>query len=477
MKPFRISRNTLTGKERKRIKLALLGSKGKNMTEGNILSLLVLFALPLMIGNFFQILYNTVDSLVVGNFVGKSALGAVGSVGSIVNTVVSIFSGLSAGAGAVISQHFGAGNDKNVKSAVHISIVLTVIIGIVSSLAGYFFADEFLHLTKTPIELYPNALLYLRIYFLGMIGLFIYNIEAGILRAIGDSANPFYALVISSIVNLVLDLVFVLCFDMGVEGVAYATVIAQIVSSIFLAVILIRANGSHKVTFKDVDYSKDITKTIIRIGIPTALHLGIVAFSNVFVQAYINAFGDNITTAWSVYSKVDHIVILPIQSISIAITTFVGQNLGAGKIDRVKKGIKTSVILNFAIIAVLMVPLLIFAREIISIFNSDDTIIKYGAYLLRLVTPFYLFMCINQNLAGALRGAGLTKIPMIMALASFVCFRQIYLYVLSLLGLSTNLTLVALSFPFGWIVCAIAYMIYYRVSHWEEKASLTRASK
>ena len=256
----------------------------KDMTEGSILRLLLVFAFPLMVGNFFQLLYNTVDAYVVGNYVGKTALGAVGSTGSIVNMVVSIFTGMSGGAGAVISQYFGAKDDEKVRTSVHTAIILTVVIGIASTFVGVVYADDFLRMMKTPAEILPEAITYLRIYFAGIMGLMIYNIFAGILRAVGDSQSPFYALIVSSLVNVALDLLFVRVFDLGVAGVAYATLIAQVVSSVFLAVVLIRAKGPHRISFREVSYSKDILKMIIVIGLPTAIHMGITAFSNIFVQ-------------------------------------------------------------------------------------------------------------------------------------------------------------------------------------------------
>lgn len=446
----------------------------KDMTEGSILRLLLVFAFPLMVGNFFQLLYNTVDAYVVGNYVGKTALGAVGSTGSIVNMVVSIFTGMSGGAGAVISQYFGAKDEEKVRTSVHTAIILTVVIGIASTFVGVVFADDFLIMMKTPKEILPEAITYLRIYFSGIMGLMIYNIFAGILRAVGDSQSPFYALIVSSLVNVALDLLFVRVFDLGVAGVAYATLIAQVVSSVFLAVVLIRAKGPHRISFKGVSYSRDILKMIIVIGLPTAIHMGITAFSNIFVQSYINAFGENVTTAWSSYGKIDQIVHLPMLSIALATTTFVGQNLGADKVERAKKGIRTAIYLSLGITAVLMLPILIFAPEITAIFNKDATVVHYGAYILRLITPFYLAFCINQVISSALRGAGITKIPMIFSLGSFVFFRQAYLFVINQLNYGGNLTLVALSYPFGWIVCSAIYLVYYNVSGWEKKYALAK---
>ncbi len=443
--------------------------KDVNMTSGSIIKLIIAFAIPLMIGNFFQLLYNTVDAWVLGNYVSDKAFGAVSSLGAVINTVISIFLGMSVGASAVISQYFGASDDENVKTSVHTAVIITFALGIVCTLAGVLLTEQLLSLMKTPEEMIPDASLYLKIYFGGIMGLMFYNMLSAVLRAVGDSTSPFIALVISSVINLVLDLCFVLKFKMGVEGVAIATIIAQFFSALYLATVLIRAKGPYRICFKSVKYSKKIIGSIIRIGMPSALQMGITSFSNIFVQSYINYLGPDVVSGWGSYSKIDQFMLLPVQSISLASTTFVGQNLGAGKVERARKGIFTSIAMATVIVLVLLIPIEIFAEPITAIFNKKEAIVENGAYLLRIVSPFYVFICINNILAGALRGAGNTKAPTIMLLFSFVLFRQSYLALVMALGYGKNLTLVALSYPFGWIIATLLLVIYYKFAHWESK--------
>ncbi len=452
-------------------------SRDVNMTQGNIFKLLLWFTLPLMLGNFFQFFYNTVDSWVVGNYVSSQALGAVGSVAPIVNTVVSIFSGMAAGAGTVISQYFGASDDENLSSAVHTAILFTIAIGVASTLFGVIFTDRLLLLMKTPKEILPDATIYLRIYFAGILGLMLYNIEAGILRAVGDSTRPFWALVVSSIINVVLDLVFVKVFHMGVAGVAYATIIAQFVSSAYLLFVLVRSDTAYRIRFKGVTYKKYIFTSIIRIGMPAAIQMGVTSFSNVFVQSYVNKLGDAVVTGWVSFNKVDQLIILPVQSISLAMTTFAGQNIGVGRIDRTKKGLRVALAMTVTITLALLVPMMLFARPIVSLFTKDILVVGFGAYLLRLVTPFYVSICVNQVIAGTLRGVGITQVPMAIMLASFVGVRQLYLYLITLLGYGQDLTLVALSYPAGWIICSMAFLAYFKFFHWEEYAMRKRMSR
>ncbi len=442
------------------------------MTEGNIYRLIINFAIPLMIGNFFQLLYNTVDAWVVGNFVSGDAFGAVNALGPVINTVICVFLGMSVGSSAVISQYFGASDEKKVASSVHTAVVMTFVLGIISTLVGVFFTEPLLGLIRIPDDMLYDATLYLKIYFAGIIGLMFYNMFSSILRAVGDSTSPFVALVISSVINIVLDLYFVLGLKMGVDGVAIATIIAQFFSALYLGVILVKAKGAYRIIFKKVEYSWNMLWTIVKIGLPSAVQLGITSFSNIFVQSYVNILGDSIVSGWGSYSKIDQFMLLPIQSVSLASTTFVGQNIGAGKVDRAKKGILASIMMTSAIVLVLLVPIMLFAEPITMIFNKEADIVKYGSYLLRLVSPFYIFICVNNVIAGALRGAGNTKAPTVILLFSFVIFRQSYLALITFLGYGQNLTLVALSYPFGWIVATAILAVYYKFARWD-KSSVT----
>ena len=431
-----------------------------DMTQGSITKHLINFSLPLLLGNLFQQLYNMVDTWVVGNYVSNEAFSAVGTVGPVINTLIGFFLGLSSGAGVVISQYYGAGREEKVRQAVHTALMLTLVLGVVFTAAGIAMTPLMLQLMKTPAEVAPEQAAYLRIYFAGVMGLLLYNMCSGILRAVGDSRRPFYFLVVSAVLNTVLDLLFVIKFHMGVEGVAYATIIAQAVSALLTLWVLMRAEGGIRLELRALRFTWSVLRQIVAVGIPAALQMAITAFSNVFVQSYINYFGPDCMSGWTAYTKVDQLVILPVQSISMANTTFVGQNLGVGDTPRAKKGVRISLWLSVAVTAVLLIPVLLFAPDLTAFFNSKAEVVSYGALLLRLLSPFYFFFCINQIYAGALRGAGNSQMPMWIMLGSFVVFRQIYLYIMSNY-ISNEIIPIALSYPAGWFVCSVATLLYY----------------
>jgi len=431
-----------------------------DMTQGSITKHLINFSLPLLLGNLFQQLYNMVDTWVVGNYVSNEAFSAVGTVGPVINTLIGFFLGLSSGAGVVISQYYGAGREEKVRQAVHTALMLTLVLGVVFTAAGIAMTPLMLQLMKTPAEVAPKQAAYLRIYFAGVMGLLLYNMGSGILRAVGDSRRPFYFLVVSAVLNTVLDLLFVIKFHMGVEGVAYATIIAQAVSALLTLWVLMRAEGGIRLELRALRLTWSVLRQIVAVGIPAALQMAITAFSNVFVQSYINYFGPDCMSGWTAYTKVDQLVILPVQSISMANTTFVGQNLGVGDTPRAKKGVRISLWLSVAVTAVLLIPVLLFAPDLTAFFNSKAEVVSYGALLLRLLSPFYFFFCINQIYAGALRGAGNSQMPMWIMLGSFVVFRQIYLYIMSNY-ISNEIIPIALSYPAGWFVCSVATLLYY----------------
>lgn len=431
-----------------------------DMTQGSTTRHLVRFALPLLAGNLFQQLYNMVDTWVVGNFVSNEAFSAVGTVTPIINTLIGFFLGMSSGAGVVISQYYGAHRPEKVREAVHTAMLLTVIMGVVFTGVGIAMTPLMLELMKTPAEVAPDQTAYLTIYFAGIMGLLLYNMGSGILRAVGDSQRPFYFLLVSAGVNTALDLLFVLKFGMGVEGVAYATIIAQAVSAVLTIAVLIGYDGSVKLSLRDLRIHWDMLKKIVAVGIPAALQMAITAFSNVFVQGYINHFGADCMSGWTAYTKIDQLVILPVQSLSLASTTFVGQNLGVGNVERAKGGVRRALYLSFAVTAVLLVPVLALAPDMTAFFNSKPEVVSYGALLLRLLSPFYFFFCINQIYSGALRGSGNSQVPMFIMLGSFVVFRQIYLYVMAHF-ISNEIVPIAMGYPAGWFVCSAVTLLYY----------------
>jgi putative MATE family efflux protein len=431
-----------------------------DMTQGSTTRHLVRFALPLLAGNLFQQLYNMVDTWVVGNFVSNEAFSAVGTVTPIINTLIGFFLGMSSGAGVVISQYYGAHRPEKVREAVHTAMLLTVIMGVVFTGVGIAITPLMLELMKTPAEVAPDQAAYLTIYFAGIMGLLLYNMGSGILRAVGDSQRPFYFLLVSAGVNTALDLLFVLKFGMGVEGVAYATIIAQAVSAALTIAVLIGYDGSVKLSLRDLRIHWRMLKKIVAVGIPAALQMAITAFSNVFVQGYINHFGADCMSGWTAYTKIDQLVILPVQSLSLASTTFVGQNLGVGNVERAKGGVRRALYLSFAVTAVLLVPVLTLAPDMTAFFNSKPEVVSYGALLLRLLSPFYFFFCINQIYSGALRGSGNSQVPMLIMLGSFVVFRQIYLYVMAHF-ISNEIVPIAMGYPAGWFVCSAVTLLYY----------------
>lgn len=434
--------------------------KAAQMTTGPIWKRLLFFALPLMVGNLFQQLYNTVDSIIVGNFVGKEALAAVGTVDPVINTIIGFFMGMSAGAGVVISQYYGAKNDEKVSRTVHTTIGITLILCAVCTIGGLVALPGLLRLIGTPADVYPQSKAYLTIIFGGVSGLLLYNMGSGILRAVGDSRRPLYFLIFSTLVNIVFDLLFVAVFRMGVAGAGFATILAQGLSALLVMFVLTKEKECYKIHWNKLSVDRKILSQIVKIGLPSAIQMMVTSFSNVFVQAYINNFGSAIMAGWSSYGKLDKLCILPMQSIALSVTTFTGQNLGAGLVDRCKKGVRVGICMSLSAAVLLSVPMWIFANPLVSMFNRDPEVVANGAMLLRLMLPFYVTICFNQIFSSALQGCGNTRTPVVIMLSSFIVFRQIYLFIAS--RVSTSFIPIALGYPMGWIMCSILIVLYYR---------------
>ena len=438
-----------------------------NLTEGNIWWQIITFAIPLLLGNLFQQLYNMVDTWVVGNFVSDAAFAAVGTVAPIINTLIGFFMGLASGAGVVISQAYGRGDMTEVKRTVIASVIKTLTMGVAFTAIGVSFTPMMLDFINTPDEVTTEATTYLRIYFAGVIGLMVYNMGAGILRAVGDSKRPFYFLVASALTNIVLDLVFVLSFGMGVAGVAYATIISQIVSAILVTIILLKTSSPVKLVLSELKneflHIKEllpIFKKIVRVGIPAALQMAITAFSNVFIQSYINFFGKECMAGYTAYAKIDAILFMPMQSLALSATTFVGQNLGAEKPYSAKKGSDRALILAVLSTLIMGIPVMIFAPQLVTFFIDVPSAVSYGTMFLRFMTPFYLLCTVNQVYSGALRGSGNSKAPMIIMLTSFVLFRQAYMFIMANFISNTIIPIVA-AYPAGWALSSILTIIVY----------------
>ncbi len=434
-----------------------------DMTQGSAFRHLLNFAIPLLLGNLFQQLYTMVDTWVVGNYVSAQAFAAVGTVGPIINTLIGFFSGLASGAGVVIAQAYGAKKSQNVRRAVQMSILITVVLSIVFTVVGILMTPMMLGLMKTTEDTVPEARTYLTIYFAGVTGLLFYNMCSGILRAVGDSRRPFYYLIVSAVINTILDLVFVINFDMGVAGVAYATIIAQAASAMLTVITLLKTDSCVKLTMEGFGIHWDILKSIFVIGLPAALQMAVTAFSNVFVQSYINHFGTDCMGGWTAYNKIDQLIFLPMQSLALAITTYVGQNLGSGRADNAQKGVRTAMTMSMTVTIVISIAVIAFAPYLVVFFNNESGVIEFGTMFLRYLTPFYALCCINQIYTGALRGAGDSRAPMFIMLGSFVLFRQIYLFIMA--HVANRILPIALSYPAGWLMCSVLTLVYYRKKH------------
>lgn len=443
-------------------------SREQDMTKGSISGNLLTFAVPLLIGNLFQQLYNMVDTYVIGQTGVAGDYAAVGSIGPIINILIGFFSGFASGAGVIISRYFGAGDKKGVEKAVHTSMLLTLLLSVLFTAAGVILAPQMLDLMLDSqregySEMFNAGKTYLTIYFFGVSGLLFYNMGAGIMRAIGDSERPLYFLIVCAAVNTVLDFLFVFKFRMGVSGVALATVIAQIISALLTMAVLLNTSSCIRVNIKKLKFDFKTLKLIAIVGIPSALQMALTAFANVFVQAYIAGTDGNMTVntgGWTTYSKIDQFIFLPVQSLAMACSTFVSQNLGNGDTKRAKKGALGAYLISTACTLIIIVPVMIFAPKLAAIFNKDAEIVNTAAILLRFITPFYIFCSVNQIFAAALRGAGKSTAPMLIMLSSFIAIRQIYLYIMSNF-ISNELIPIGMSYPVGWASCCILMLIYY----------------
>jgi len=431
------------------------------MTQGSVVRHLLVFAFPLLLGNLFQQLYNMVDTWVVGNYVSNEAFAAVGSVYPIITTLVSFFSGLANGSSVVISQYYGARRYDKVSEAVHTYACATLVLCVVFTFSGIALTPFFLNLMDMDASVIPDATTYLTIYFAGVSGMLLYNMSSSILRAVGDSQNPFRFLVISALLNIVLDLVFVLVFHMGVAGVAYATIISQFISAILGIRLLLRTDSCVRLSPRLIRIHKDMLRKSARIGLPTALQLSINAFSNVFIQSYINQFGADCMSGWAAYSRIDTVLYLPLMSLSMATSTFVGQNLGNNNPERAREGVRKAQLLNFSIQVALGLVTIAGAPAFVAFFNDKPEVVELGTFFVRIISASYFLYGFNVLYSSALRGSGNSRMPMIIMLGSYVVFRQAYMFIVSNF-ISNTLLPLTLGYPAGWLLAALLSWAYYR---------------
>lgn len=436
--------------------------KTRDMTKGPIEKHILAFALPLMLGNIFEMLYNTVDSIVVGNFVGTQALAAISATTMIVNIAVFFLNGFSVGATVVISNAFGAEDKKRLHTAVETTITTTFVLCALFTFFGIFGTDFLLNLMATPKDVFGEAHTYLVIYFAGVSGLLLYNIGSGILRAVGDAKRPLLFLIFTSILNIFGDLLFVLVFHKGIAGVAYATIISEAISAVMIMYLLIHTDAIYKFKWRDMQIERNTFGRIMSIGLPNGIQSVITAVSNIFVQGYINHFGSICMASWGSYNKIDSFIFLPIQSMAMAATTFVGQNAGARNEKRVNRGTVDSVVTSVTISGIIGVVIWIFAPAAMNLFTNDAKVIAMGTMFTRTNCFFLMFNAVNHVLAAALRGRGDSIGPMAIMLIGFVAIRQIYLFVLTHY-ISNTAQLVGFGYPVGWMTTCVLEIIYFIV--------------
>ena len=440
-------------------------SVSRQITEGVIWKQLLFFFFPILFGTFFQQLYNTTDAIIVGKFVGKDALAAVGgSTGTLINLLIGFFTGLSSGATVIVSQYYGAGKEDGVTKTVHTAIALSIAGGIVIMAIGLIFSGAALKAMNTPDDILPLSATYMRIYFLGVIPSLIYNMGSGILRAVGDSKRPLYFLILSCFVNIILDIFFVRLLRMGVAGVAVATALSQVVSAGMVTAVLTRTEDSYRLYPQKIRFYPGILRNIIRIGLPAGLQSTMYSVSNLIIQSSVNSFGTDTMAAWTAYSKVDGLFWMIMGAYGVSITTFAGQNFGAGKYDRIRKS--TRICLGMAAVTSLLLSsiVLVGGRFFLWMFTDDPMVASIGLRIMRVISPCYFtYICI-EILGGTTRGCGDSIPPMLMTCVGICVLRVIW--ILTAVPYKHEISTVAFSYPMTWAVTSVFFIIYYLRGNW-----------
>ncbi len=439
-------------------------SSGSSLTEGSIWKSMLLFALPVFLGNVFQQLYNTFDSWVVGNYLGDNALAAVSSSGSLIFMMIGFFNGVAMGAGVIIARCYGAKDYDSMRRAIHTDVAFGLTAGILLTALGVAFTPTILRWMDTPEDVLPQSISYFRYYFCGAIFTVMYNIMVGILHAVGDSRHPLYYLIFSSFVNVVLDLLFVAVFRWGVGSAAIATTISQGVSALLCFRLLLTTKEPYRVELKKIRYHWDSFKDIVRYGLPSGVQNSVIAMANLVVQTNINSFGKAAMAGCGSYSKIEGFAFLPITCFAQALSTFVGQNLGAQQYGRVKKGVRFAVICSVSMAELIGVASYLLAPQLISIFNDSPEVVAYGAAHMRTICLFYCLLALSHCIAGILRGAGKATVPMFIMLGCWCLLRVTYISIA--MQHVNELHTVSMAYPITWFASSVLFIIYFYAADW-----------
>jgi len=439
-------------------------STTNQITEGVIWKQLLIFFFPILFGTFFQQLYNTADAIIVGNFVGKEALAAVGSVGPIINSLIGFFMGLSTGAGVIISQYYGAKADEKVSRTVSTTLVMTFILSIVFTILGILITPYMLRMMSTPDDVIRESATYLKIYFGGVAGLMFYNMGSGVLRAVGDSRHPLYFLIFSAVVNTVLDLLFVGVLKLGVGSAALATIISQFISALLCLRRLLRSPEEYRLVPSRIRFDPIMLKQIISNGLPAGLQNSIIALANVVVQSNINSFGKMAVAGCGAYSKVEGFGFLPITCFSLALTTFISQNLGAKQYDRAKRGARFGILCSITLAEIVGICVYFLSPYLIAAFNSDPEVVAYGTLQAHTITLFYFLLAFSHCIAGIMRGAGKATVPMFVMLCCWCIIRVTYITIA--VRIFPVINTIFWAYPLTWTLSSILFFLYYRKADW-----------
>lgn len=430
------------------------------ITEGVIWKQLLIFFFPIVIGTFFQQIYNTADSIVVGRFVGKEALAAVGgSVNQIVNLVVEVFVGLTSGASVIVAQFYGAKDKKNLNKTLHTSYAFGIVTGFVVAVVGLLVTNTVLELMKTPQELMADSRLYLHIYFCGMIFNIIYNMGASILRAVGDSRRPLYVLMVTCVLNIVLDILLVVIFRLGVMGVAIATVSCQGISSILVTAMLMKEHPLFQLKLREIRFYRVSLNSVLRIGIPAALEATMYTIANLIIQVFVNELGTDTVAAWGTFAKIDAVYWMVVNAFGISITTFVGQNYGAGKVKRMRKSVGICLGMSYAGAILVSGALYALAGPLYRLFTTDENVVRIGVDMMHFLLPSYFMYVVIGILSGALRGAGRVLVPMLLTCGGVCLIRIVWMF--GVFPGHPGINTIMLSYPVSWGITAVLFIIYY----------------